>query len=119
MDSSNQKVNDFLNDIQSTFPDSFKMIEAIQTIFFEENSKLIDDIKYGGIVFNNANKLVGGIYLYKEHLSIEFSDGASFKDPSNLLEGKGKIRRHLKLHNFDDIQGKDARFFIKQAAKNV
>ena len=119
MDSSNQKVKGFLNDIQSTSPDSFRIIEAIQTIFFVENSELIDDIKYGGIIFDVANQLIGGIYLYKEHISIEFSDGASFKDPSNLLEGKGKIRRHLKIHNFDDIQGKDARFFIKQAVKSV
>ncbi len=119
MISSNTKVNDFLVDIQSTFPDSFETIEAIQTLFFEENSQLNDDIKYGGVVFNNVDKLIGGIYLYKTYLSIEFSHGATFEDPSNLLEGKGKLRRHLKIHRIEELESKNARFFIKQAVKTT
>jgi hypothetical protein len=119
MNSSSSKVNCFLADIESTFPNNFEIVENIRALFFEENSTLIDDIKYGGLVFNVASKLVGGIYLYKEHISIEFSDGASFTDPSNLLEGKGKLRRHLKIQSFDDIEAKSARFFIKQAVKSI
>lgn len=108
-----------MDDIQSTFPDSFLVIENIRALFFKESNQLTDDIKYGGVVFNSADKLIGGIFLYKEHISIEFSQGASFSDPSKLLEGKGKLRRHLKIQNFDDIQAKNAYFFIKQAVKGI
>lgn len=115
MDSSNQKVNDFLVGIQSTFPDSFKSIENIRALFFEENDQLSNDIKYGGVVFNAHDKLIGGIFLYKKHLSIEFSNGVNFSDPDNLLEGKGKMRRHLKIRKSEDINTKNVRFYIKQA----
>jgi hypothetical protein len=118
MNSSNNKVNDFLADIQSTFPDRFKTITVIQTLFLDEDNKLSDDIKYGGIAFSLENKLIGGIYVYRDHLSIEFSDGASFSDPSKLLEGKGKMRRHLKIREYADISTKDAQFFIKQAVNS-
>lgn len=116
---SNTKVNEFLRETQANFSDSFETVDAIRTLFFKENNQLTDDIKYGGIVFYDADKLIGGIYLYKEHISIEFSQGTSFSDPSNLLEGKGKLRRHLKIQRFDDIQTKNAYFFIKRAVKGV
>ncbi len=126
MVSSNQKVNDFLADIQSTFPDRVETITAIQTLFFDERSSagfdkddaLSDDIKYGGIAFSLDNKLIGGIFVYKDYLSIEFSDGANFSDPSKQLEGKGKMRRHLKIHEYADINAKDTQSFIKQAVNN-
>lgn len=75
--------------------------------------------KYGGEVFvpNPAvpKRFVGGVFLYKEHLSVEFSDGANFDDPHGLLEGKGKARRHLKLHNLAEITEKSVAGFLRQA----
>ena len=115
MRSSNQKVNEFLSDIQNTFPDSYKTIQEIRKLFFEENSDLSEEIKYGGITFNVLDDLVAGIYLYKKHISIEFSHGSSFQDPEKQLEGKGKMRRHLKIIDNEDINNKSCRFYIKQA----
>jgi len=118
MKSSNEKVNEFLIDIQTTFPDKSETVEKIRKIFLEENSEIEEDIKYGGIVFNVSGQLVGGIYLYKQHISIEFSDGAKFNDKSGLLEGKGKMRRHLKILEKNDLIGKNIRIYIKQAVNS-
>lgn len=75
--------------------------------------------KYGGEVLvldpDDDNKFVGGIFSYKSHVSLEFSEGASFDDPNARLEGKGKFRRHLKFENVDDVNAKDTRGFLKQA----
>ena len=74
--------------------------------------------KYGGEVLahdpDSDKKFVGGIYVYKDHVSLEFSQGASFDDPDGRLEGKGKGRRHLKLMMVEDVMGKDAEGFLKQ-----
>ena len=118
MYSPNKKVNDFLIDIQSTFPDECKTVETIREIFFEENPEIDEDIKYGGIVFNVSGCLVGGIFLYKKHISIEFSDGANFSDPNNLLEGKGKMRKHLTILEMNDIKNKNINFYINQAVSS-
>ena len=113
--SENNKVNEFLSDIQSVSPDKFEIIESIRKMFHKLNHDLVEDIKYGGVVFSLSGSLVGGIYLYKEHLSIEFSNGAELSDPTGLLEGKGKKRRHLKIVEKRDLKSKKLSSFVKEA----
>jgi hypothetical protein len=117
MKSSNKKVNAFLLDIETELPDKSTIVEKIRQIFFDENAALEEDIKYGGIVFTISGELIGGIFLYKQHISIEFSHGASFDDESNLLEGKGKLRRHLKIREKSDLKDKKVSAYIKQAVQ--
>ena len=116
--SSNDRVNDFLADTQLTSPSQFEIVTSIRELFLSANSDLVDDIKYGGLVFNLAGSFIGGIYTYKEHISIEFSNGAGFTDPDSILEGGGKKRRHLKIHSSDDIAQKNAIYFINQASNS-
>lgn len=75
--------------------------------------------KYGGEVLapdpDSDKKFVGGIYVYKDHVSLEFSQGASFDDPDGALEGKGKNRRHLKFEVVENVESKGADGFLKQA----
>ena len=68
--STSDKVNDFLSDIQSISSEQFDMVIAIRDIFLKANEELVEGIKYDGLVFNVSNILVGGIYTYKEHISI-------------------------------------------------
>lgn len=113
--SNSDKVNDFLTDLQSVSPDQFDILLSIRELFLDSNKDLVEDIKYGGLVFNHSGSLVGGVYAYKKHLSIEFSNGADFVDDDAVLEGSGKRRRHLKIASADDIQQKNSAYFIKQA----
>ncbi|MGJ8645976.1 MAG: DUF1801 domain-containing protein [Marinomonas colpomeniae] len=116
--SNSDKVNDFLSDIQSLSPEQFDMVIAVRDIFLKTNEKLVESIKYGGLVFNVSNALIGGIYIYKEHISIEFSNGAGFIDTDSILEGGGKKRRHLKVYSYDDIVQKNTKYFVNQAVNN-
>jgi hypothetical protein len=74
---------------------------------------------YGGVVFEtepgNHKTLVCGHFVYKNHVSLEFSQGHALHDPDGILEGKGKYRRHIKLTRQNDIDDKSVRSFIKQA----
>jgi len=66
------------------------------------------------LAFFKKGVLIGGIFPYKKHLSIEFSNGTDFSDPSSELEGKGKKRRHLKIFTVEDIDSINAIYFVKQ-----
>jgi len=112
-----KRVEDFINDIYSFNPEYAEIIERVRDIFIEENAELLLDIKYGGLVFFQKGELVGGVFPYKKHLSIEFSNGADFTDPSSSLEGKGKNRRHLKIFTAEDLYTKKATYFVKQAVR--
>ncbi len=74
---------------------------------------------YGGIVFERKpgvhKTMVCGHFVYKKHVSLEFSNGYMFSDPESVLEGKGKFRRHIKLMSAGDIQSKFVREMIEQA----
>ena len=111
---SNQ-VNNFLADLALTGSEQLAVVNKIRELFNGTNTTLIEDIKYGGLVFNLSNRLIGGIYVYQAHISIEFSNGADFIDNDKLLEGSGKRRRHLKIRSLEDIVNKKSEYFIAQA----
>ena len=90
-----------------------QILEAVRTIVFENFPKVEERMMYGGIIFS-LQEDCGGIFVYKNHLSFEFSLGFKFKDPENVLEGNGKFRRHLKIKSMEDIENKTLDFFVKQ-----
>ncbi len=71
---------------------------------------------YGGIMFSLDGDL-GGLFVRKNHISFEFTEGFLMNDPKGMLEGKGKYRRHLKIRTLADIANKDVEFFVKQLSK--
>ena len=91
------------------------MVLRVRSLFLETCPGLTEAVKYGGIVFLKNGGLIGGVFAYKEHVSVEFSHGASFPDPDLILEGKGKYRRHIKLHDLDDIEARNLAGMIAQA----
>ena len=113
--SNNDKVDDFIKDIQFQSPKIFEILTSVRKIFNDANSNLVEDIKYGGLVFSLSNTLIGGIFVYAKHISIEFSFGGEFPDPDKILEGKGKKRRHIKIHAIQDVEKKKVDNFVRIA----
>jgi len=109
------KIEEFLEDIQFQSSEKFEILKSIREIFKDANPKLDEEIKYGGLVFNLSNTLMGGIFIYSEHISIEFSLGAELADPDKILEGKGKKRRHIKIRKIGDIQEKQVEMIVSSA----
>lgn len=117
--SSNDSVNDFLTDLHFISTDQFEMMILIRDVFLKSNKNLVEEIKYGGLTFNLKGSLIGGIYAYKDHVSIEFSNGANFTDLDSILDGQGKKRRHIKIYTSDDVIKKNSEYFINQASTKV
>ena len=71
----------------------------------DEFSALEVGAKYGGTVFTaqGSNQLICGVFVYKKHISIEFSKGYLLQDPTKKLQGSGKFRRHLNIEKQDDV----------------
>ena len=113
--SKKNSVEAHLRDVRNHSFEFHDMVLGIRTLFLEACPDLSETVRYGGIVFLKGKELVGGIFVYKEHLSVEFSRGASFPDPDSILEGKGKYRRHIKLHGPEDIGRKRLAGFIASA----
>ncbi|WP_207204422.1 DUF1801 domain-containing protein [Jannaschia sp. CCS1] len=101
--------------------DLSRIADEVKALAKEIEPGLAFEPKYGGEVMvpdpEAPKAFVGGVFVYKDHVSVEFSQGAELEDPKGHLEGKGKARRHLKLHATDDIEGKDLASFLRQVLR--
>lgn len=112
--SADARVNDYLNDFVETFPESYEIIQTVRAIITDLFPQAQESIKYGGVVYFDEDDLFTGIFARKKHVSLEFVNGVDLKDPRRLLEGTGKLRRHLKLKSLEDITRKEVREFLQQ-----
>ncbi len=119
INSNDKKVQNFLEEIRMIDFEKFEMLQELRKIVFDNSSDVKERISYGGIMFSHNSEDFGGIFVRKKHISFEFSLGINMKDPDNLLEGKGKFRRHLKIRSKADIEIKTTDNFVKQALKII
>ncbi|MDA9128981.1 DUF1801 domain-containing protein [Candidatus Gracilibacteria bacterium] len=113
--SKNTEVQKFLDDLESENSNQYEILQKCRELIYDTDKNVTEEIKYGGVYFSQDSKAFGGIFPYSQHLSFEFSKGASFNDPEKVLEGRGKNRRHIKLENISDIENKSLEKFIEQA----
>ena len=114
--SDDPKVQKFLDEVQCFDIEKFNILQKSREIVFAEDAKTMERIMYGGIMFSRK-KDFGGVFVSKNHVSFEFTQGVFFSDLKKNLEGLGRFRRHLKLKSVADISEKDVEFFVKQAFK--
>ncbi len=113
MDSKNKVVQTFLDDMKEADHEKYLILERLREIVFKHYQEVGERIIYGGIMFSLDGDL-GGLFVYKNHVSFEFTEGFLMNDPKKLLEGSGKYRRHLKIRTLEDIKSKEVEFFVKQ-----
>lgn len=96
---------------------------VIRDVLTEQLLKRVPDANlramYGGTVFelerNTPASRIGGVFASTNHVSLEFSKGASLDDPHGVLEGTGKLRRHIKLRALSDINEKRCYHYLDLA----
>lgn len=57
----------------------------------------------------------GYVNAFKAHVNVGFFRGAELADPENLLEGTGKLMRHVKLKSDRDVDTTALTTLIKTA----
>ena len=112
----NQKVKNLLNDWQISNPALYEIANSVRTKIRQLSDTVVEEVKYGGILFAASEPFCGS-FVYKQHVTVEFGRGAEMADPYGLLEGKGKGRRHLKLHTLEDIENKHLTDYLRLAQK--
>ena len=113
--SNNLDVQHFLNNLALIDHEQFQILNEIREIIRATHPKTEEKIMYGGIVFFIDANMYSGVFANKNHITVEFSQGFLMKDPGNLLEGKGKYRRHLKIKSKEDIGNKQVASFVEKA----
>ena len=113
----NSKISDFISDTLFVDEKKGEIVISLRELILKTFPRTEEEIKYGGLVFIIEKRLFCGIFLRKNHISVEFDYGAEMSDPDRFLEGSGKYRRHLKINKLDDIKNKKVEYYLRQSFK--
>lgn len=110
------RISKLLDDIRLVDFERFELVQALRKIILDLDSSISEEVKYGGFLFS-AEKPFCGVFSYTKHISLEFGAGASLPDKFNVLEGKGMLRRHIKLSSAHDFADKHVRDYLLLALR--
>ncbi|MDH4275231.1 MAG: DUF1801 domain-containing protein [Gammaproteobacteria bacterium] len=111
------RVEQLLSDLCLTNQAGYALVQEVRKEVYSAVPNASECVMYGGFMFAAPAKFCG-VFAYTEHVSIEFGRGCDLKDPHRVLEGSGKLRRHIKVQTFADIKSKHLRAYIAQAHEN-
>jgi len=112
-----ESVSGLLESVRLASEPSHAIVQAVRHCVQERCRSLTEEVKYGGLVFASDGLPFGGVFVYRQHVSVELSCGAFIADPHGLLEGSGKGRRHLKLRSLEDIKSKHLETYLTLAVQ--
>lgn len=107
-------VQALLDDIRFLGNEQYSLVESVRALVKKTFLSVSEKVKYGGILFSSG-VMFCGVFVYKHHVSVEFSSGAKITHTLGHLEGSGKGRRHIKLHSAKDIKAKELAHYLPLA----
>ncbi|MBP7915289.1 MAG: DUF1801 domain-containing protein [Vitreoscilla sp.] len=105
-------VEDLLDDLRAADADRAALVDRLRKLVLGIDPKITEDVKYGGILFS-AGPPFCGVFSYQNHVSLEFGRGAELPDVHQVLEGGGKLRRHIKIQQPQDLFRKNVRHYVQ------
>lgn len=111
-----KSVDALLQDIRILSEERYETVQAVRALAKKLIKPLSEEVKYGGILFSSGVHF-GGVFAYKEHVSVEFGSGAGIADTFGHLEGSGKLRRHIKLSSLAEIKERHLAHYIPLALR--
>ena len=106
-----RRVDHFLDDLRLADEERFQLVDRLRKLILGAVPNVSEEIKYGGILFS-AGPPFCGVFSYEKHVSLEFGRGAELPDRHRVLEGEGKLRRHIKLETGQDLFRKNVREYV-------
>lgn len=114
---SDEKVALLLHELEVTRPERYELVQEVRQVLYRVVPTASERVMYGGFMFSGEAPFCG-VFAYKEHVSVEFGRGCDLDDPYMVLEGGGKLRRHIRLFSENDITGKHLDHYILTAYRN-
>jgi len=105
-------VDDFVK--ARVLPEFHPVVAVIRAMMKECAPNAQEIISYG-IPAYKAKRIIAVISPTKKDITLAFSRGAKFKDKYGLLQGVGRISRHVKLKKPADLNKDALRYYIDQA----
>jgi hypothetical protein len=106
-------VDDYVE--SSVLPEHREIVAMLRALVRECAPGSRERFSYGMPNFTTGGTIFAWILATKKDITFSFRAGTSLKDQHNLLRGKGKHARHVKLKSVDSIARDVLVDYIKQA----
>ncbi len=93
------------------------ILDTLRRLILSSTSDIVEEIKWSRPCYSTSRGIFCYLYRTKGHVTIGFQQGASLKDPKNLLDGTGKDMRHVNVAAADGLDQSAVLQLIQQAAK--
>ena len=95
-------------------PEYRDIVSMLRELMHEMAPDAKEVISYG-IPAYKRKRILAVISPTKKDITFAFSRGAEFEDKYVLLEGVGKVSKHVKIKNMDTVNKEALKYYIKQA----
>ena len=109
-------MTDKINEFIFSFDDEKRnIISSLRKLASSLSQGAKEDIKWNALCLFKGERAFVGIMPYKKYISVIFDRGSELSDSNEILEGKGKQMRHIKIYNEGDIEDKNVAHYIKES----
>lgn len=111
---------DFEKSFPNLPPEILAIASALQNLILRlfPAAFVTSDQDNAGYGFGSGYKgLVFTITPYRKHVNLGIAQGASLDDPHGLLEGTGKVHRHVKLDKIEQVTDTALEELMRRAIK--
>jgi hypothetical protein len=105
-------VDDFIK--HKVAPEHRPIVKQLRALMKKHAPYAREGINYGILAWK-MKRMIAVVNATKHHITFAFSGGAHFEDKYGLLEGVGKLSKHVKLTRLADVNATALRYYIKQA----
>ena len=102
--------------VEDQTPRNRAIIGALRRFVKRVDPTLNETVKWGNGCWVGKTGPIAYVYSASEHVQFGFFYGSSLSDPKELLEGKAKYVRHIKVRDPKDIDNRAFAALLKQAA---
>jgi len=105
-------MDEFLKD--RVLPEHLPIVAMLRGLMKECAPKAKEQISYGILVWKQTRGLAV-VSPTRKDITFAFSQGAKFEDKYKLLQGVGKVSKHVKIKNLKEAPKAALKYYIKQA----
>ena len=107
-------TDEFLN--HRVLPEHLPIVAMLRALMKECAPKAKEQISYGILMWKQTRGLAV-VSPTKKDITFAFSQGAKFEDKYKLLQGVGKVSKHVKIKNLKEAPKAALKYYIKQAVQ--
>ena len=105
-------IDDFLK--HRVLPEHRPIVAMLRRMMRESAPGAREEISYGILMWKQKRGLAV-VSPTKKDITFAFSNGAKFEDKFELLQGVGKVSKHVKIKNLKVAPKAALKYYIKQA----